>query len=126
MKKTILLFSLFLGSMSLVDQDNKEEGFIFTTVKENPITSVKNQNRSSTCWSYSGLGFLESELIRMGKGEYDLAEKFVVHHTMNDRARNYVRLHGDNSFCPDGSVYDVIYFFETYRLVPTVAILGSI
>ena len=124
MKKTILLFSLFLGSMSLVAQDNKEEGFIFTTVKENPITSVKNQNRSSTCWSYSGLGFLESELIRMGKGEYDLAEMFVVHHTMNDRARNYVRLHGDNSFSPGGSFYDVIYCLKNYGLVPQDAMPG--
>ena len=124
MKKTILLFSLFLGSLSLIAQDNKEEGFIFTTVKENPITSVKNQNRSSTCWSYSGLGFLESELIRMGKGEYDLAEMFVVHHTMNDRARNYVRLHGDNSFSPGGSFYDVIYCLKNYGLVPQDAMPG--
>ena len=49
-------------------KDKAEEGFVFTTVKENPITSIKNQNRSSTCWSFSSLGFLESELLREGKG----------------------------------------------------------
>lgn len=125
MKKTILLVSLFLGSLSIVAQDNaKEEGFTFTTVKENPITSIKNQNRSSTCWSYSGLGFLESELLRMNKGEYDLAEMFVVHNTMNDRARNYVRYHGDNSFSPGGSFYDVIYCLKNYGLVPQEAMPG--
>ena len=125
MKKTILLASFILGSFATFAQDtNKEEGFTFTTVKENPITSVKNQNRSSTCWSFSGLGFLESELIRMGKGEYDLSEMFVVHHTMNDRARNYVRFHGDNSFSPGGSFYDVIYCLKNYGLVPQDAMPG--
>ena len=66
-------------------KDKAEEGFVFTTVKENPITSIKNQNRSSTCWSFSSLGFLESELLREGKGEFDLSEMFVVHKTMEDR-----------------------------------------
>ena len=124
MKKTILLVSLFLSSLSMAAQENKEEGFTFTTIKENPITSVKNQNRSSTCWSFSGLGFLESELLRMGKGEYDLSEMYVVHHTMNDRARNYVRLHGESSFSPGGSFYDVIYCLKNYGLVPQSAMPG--
>ena len=73
-------------------KDKAEEGFVFTTVKENPITSIKNQNRSSTCWSFSSLGFLESELLREGKGEFDLSEMFVVHKTMEDRAVNYVAI----------------------------------
>lgn len=68
MKKTILLAALGLISLSALGKDKpKEEGFVFTTVKENPITSIKNQNRSSTCWSFSSLGFLESELLRTGK-----------------------------------------------------------
>lgn len=80
MKKSVLIAALGLFSLNTMAQDApKEEGFVFTTVKENPITSIKNQNRSSTCWSFSSLGFLESELLRMGKGEYDLSEMFVVH-----------------------------------------------
>ena len=88
MKKSVLIAALGLFSLNTMAQDApKEEGFVFTTVKENPITSIKNQNRSSTCWSFSSLGFLESELLRMGKGEYDLSEMFVVHHTMVDRGQ---------------------------------------
>ena len=49
------------------------EGIQFTVVKENPITSIKNQNRAGTCWCYSSLAFIESELLRMGKGEYDFS-----------------------------------------------------
>lgn len=110
MKKSVLIAALGLFSLNTMAQDApKEEGFVFTTVKENPITSIKNQNRSSTCWSFSSLGFLESELLRMGKGEYDLSEMFVVHHTMVDRGQNYVRYHGDSSFSPGGSFYDIMF-----------------
>ena len=98
--------------------EKANEGFVFTTVKENPITSIKNQNRSSTCWSFSSLGFLESELLRLGKGEFDLSEMFVVHKTMEDRATNYVRYHGSSSFSPGGSFGDIVYCYENYGMVP--------
>lgn len=125
MKKTILFATLGLMSLAAMAQDApKEEGFVFTTVKENPITSIKNQNRSSTCWSFSSLSFVESELLRMGKGEYDLSEMFVVHHTMKDRGERYVRLHGDNSFSPGGSFYDIVYCMKNYGLVPQEAMPG--
>lgn len=94
------------------------EGFVFTTVKENPISSVKNQNQSGTCWCFSTLGFLESELLRQGKGEFDLCEMFVVNKTMVDRAEKAVRMHGDVSFSQGGSFYDVIYCMENYGLCP--------
>ena len=100
MKKSILIAALGLFSLSAMAQDAKpEEGFVFTTVKENPITSIKNQNRSSTCWSFSALGFLESELLRLGKGEYDLSEMFVVHKTMEDcrYTMNWTLLQKDTS-----------------------------
>ena len=125
MKKLLLTAAICLMSMGLFAQESKaDEGFQFTTVKENPITPVKNQNRSSTCWSFSGIGFLESELLRLGKGEYDLSEMFIVHHTMRDRAELYVRLHGDGSFSPGGSFYDVIATMRDHGLVPQEAMEG--
>ena len=126
-KLGLVTLSFILGA-TLYAQDKtetkKEEGFQFTTIKENPITPVKNQNRSSTCWSFSGLGLIESELLRMGKGEHDLSEMFVVHHTMVDRASNYVRLQGASSFSPGGSFYDVIYCIKHYGIVPQEAMGG--
>ena len=128
MKTLLLIATLVLTTLSMVAQEKKDttatEGFIFTTVKENPITSVKNQNRSSTCWCFSTLGFLESELLRMGKGEYDFSEMYVVHHTMIDRAKNYVRFHGSSSFAPGGSFNDVLYCLKNYGLVPQDAMPG--
>ncbi|MDR0938450.1 MAG: C1 family peptidase [Mediterranea sp.] len=125
MKKLILIAATALLGLNATAQEAKPaNGFVFTTVKENPITSVKNQNRSSTCWSFSSLGFLESELLRLGKGEYDLAEMFVVHKTMEDRGTNYVRLHGDSSFAPGGSFYDVVYCLRHYGIVPQEVMPG--
>lgn len=74
------------------------EGFRFTTVDSVAITPVKDQHRSGTCWAFSTIGFIESELLRMGKGEFDLSEMFVVNKTMMDRAEYCVRMYGDVKF----------------------------
>ena len=119
MKKLLTLAAMGLFCISGMAQEQpKEEGFVFTTVKENPITSIKNQNRAGTCWCYSTLSFLEAELLRMGKGEYDFSEMFIVHNTYLDRADKAVRTHGDISFSQGGSFYDVIYGMEKFGLVP--------
>ncbi|MDR1405946.1 MAG: C1 family peptidase, partial [Prevotellaceae bacterium] len=102
----------------------KEEGYVFTTVKELKVTPVKNQNRSGTCWSFSGLGFIESELLRMGKGEYDLSEMFVVYYSYSDKAEKYVRLHGSGNFAGGGSFYDVLYVLKHYGIVPETVMNG--
>ena len=117
MKKTILLAMAAFAGLNLFAQ-NESEGFEFTVVKENPITSIKNQNRAGTCWCYSSLAFIESELLRMGKGEYDFSEMFIVHNTYLDRADKAVRTHGDVSFSQGGSFYDVLYGMEKFGLVP--------
>lgn len=128
MKKSLLLAALMLcvaGVEAKTPKKSKsDEGFVFTVVKDNSITPVKNQNRSSTCWSFSSLGFLESELLRQGKGVFDLSEMFVVHKTMLDRAVNYVRYHGDSSFSPGGSFADMVYAYKHYGAVPQEAMPG--
>ena len=83
--------------------------FSATNVGAQEKEGEKNQNRAGTCWCYSTMAFLESELLRMGKGEYDLSEMFTVYHTYQDRADMAVRTHGDASFSQGGSFYDVIY-----------------
>ncbi len=121
MKKLIIALcaaAAVYGAAAQEQAPKQEDGFQFTVVKENPITSIKNQNRAGTCWCYSALSFIESELLRMGKGEYDFSEMYLVHHTYLDRADRAVRTHGDVSFAQGGSFYDVIYGMEHYGLVP--------
>lgn len=121
MKKQLLLLALgcfTLGTFAQEEEKKKEEGFEFTVVKENPITNIKNQNRAGTCWCYSTLGFIEAELLRMGKGEYDFSEMYIVQKTYLDRADKAVRTHGDASFSQGGSFYDVLYGMKHYGLIP--------
>ncbi len=117
------LAMLLLATSASAQNDNakKDEGFVFTTVKEAPITSIKNQNKSGTCWAYSSLGFFEAELIRLGKGEYNLCEMFLAHKTYEDRATASVRLHGDISFSEGGSFYDAVYCMRNYGMLPEEA-----
>jgi len=122
MKKLLILFALFALTTTLFAQDEKkEEGFKFSVVKENPITSTKNQNRSGTCWAYSSLGFFEAEMLRMGKGEWDFCEMYLAHKTYEDRARAAVRMHGDISFSQGGSFYDCVYCMKNYGMIPEEA-----
>ena len=113
--------ALFVSSSLFAQDDAKSDGFVFTTVKEAPITSIKNQNQTGTCWAFSSLGFFEAELLRMGKGDVDLCEMFLAHKTYEDRARASVRLHGDISFDQGGSFYDAVYCMRNYGMVPQSA-----
>lgn len=107
-----------------VKKDSLDEGFRFTTIDSVAITPVKNQNRSSTCWAFSALGFLESEVLRTKGKEIDFSEMFVVSKTMMDRATYCVRLYNEPNFAPGGSAYDVIYCMSHYGLVPQEAMPG--
>ncbi|GHT75089.1 aminopeptidase [Bacteroidia bacterium] len=120
MKYFVGLFLAFSCYLSLGAQTDsvRVDGFQFTTVKEVPITPVKNQASSGTCWSFSGLGLIEAELLRQGKGEYDLSEMFVVHKNYGDKAKKYVRMNGEINFAGGGSFADVLDCIQDYGIVP--------
>ncbi len=127
MNKNFILAAAFcLLPGSLAAQEAKKDSVVFTVVKENAITPVKDQNQSGTCWAYSSLGFFESELLRMGKGEHDLSEAFLVYHTYMDRADKAIRMHGDVSFSQGGSFYDAVYCLQHYGLVPQEVMTGKL
>lgn len=129
MKKLIAIMALAGITSTLSAQapaSNKDAGEpnVFTTIKDARTTSVKNQANSGTCWAYSGQSFLEDELIRTGKGNFDLSEMFVVSHTYRDKGRKYVRLHGKLNFAQGGSFYDVLYVLKNYGAVPRSVLPG--
>ncbi len=125
MKKLVFaIISVITAQIAFAQTTLPKDTFVFTTVKENKITPVKNQASSSTCWSFSGLAFFESELIRLGKGETDLSEMFVVSHSYTDKADKYVRTNGTINFAPGGSFYDVLYTLRNYGIVPEHEMTG--
>jgi aminopeptidase C len=120
----IVLSSAYAFAQKAQKDTTKVDSFKFTIVKQNKITPVKNQASSGTCWSFSGLGFIESELLRMGKPEIDLSEMFVVHHSYIDKADKYVRMNGTVNFAGGGSFYDVLYVLQNYGIVPETEMPG--
>ena len=94
---------------------------VFTTIKENRITSVKDQNRSGTCWDYSTLSFFEAEILKANGRTYDLCESFVANKTYMERAIQVVRYHGDLQFAQGGSSEDVLQTLKTHGICPEEA-----
>lgn len=114
MKKLVTLITCVLIAMSVSAQSTKT----FTTVKELPITSIKNQYRSGTCWDYGTLGYLESEILRKTGKIYDLCEMFVVSKDYMDNATHYVRMHGYSQISEGGSCDDVLEVIRKHGICP--------
>ena len=132
MKKLLIPLALVFCAAALSAQPRPAMQFPdyqFTTVKANPITSVKNQYRSGTCWSYSAIGFFESEAIRLNKIsdtlKYpDFSEFFVVSNSFRERAIKYVRLDGKLNFAIGSEADDVLDVIRDYGIVPNDAMPG--
>lgn len=125
----IALFSIlavFLIQPLAAQRTEKVNGYTFTIEHEAKRLPVENQNRSSTCWSFSGLSFLESELMRMGKEVPDLSEMFIVRNTYMDKAARYVRMHGTINFSGGGAFHDVIHVLAHHGVMPEEAYAGKL
>jgi len=125
MKKTIIAAAALLVSLAAFAQGApKAPEYQFTTVKENPITSIKNQYRSGTCWCYSALSFVESEIMRQTGVETDLSEMFVVSRAYHDRAVKYVRMDGHIGFSAGSSFGDAFEVIRKYGIASQEAYPG--
>ncbi|WP_373701422.1 C1 family peptidase [Porphyromonas loveana] len=128
MKKTLLAAAVVACSaFTAVAQQKAATEIVenqFTIVKEVPITSIKDQANSGTCWSYSAIAFLESEALRMGKPAVDLAEMHAVAQAYKDQGEKYVRMHGKLNFSQGGSFYDVLHTLKHHGVVPQETMEG--
>ena len=131
MKKIVLTAAMALIVLSGSAQEKKDStvkkntDYEFTVIKENPITSIKDQYRSGTCWCFSALSFLESEIMKeKGIDSLDLSEMFVVSRSYHDRGIKYVRLDGHLNFGAGSSFGDVLHVVKDYGIMPQEAMPG--
>lgn len=129
-KSIAIALGLFVGSLQLQAQDNlinavkgnvsdnSKAGFQFTEVINLGNTSVKDQGSTGTCWSYSGNSFLESEMIRMGRQPVEISQIFTARMTYVEKAKNFVRLHGNQAQGEGGQLHDVLTIFRKYGALP--------
>jgi aminopeptidase C len=132
MKKTLFSLALTallpLAATAQTTPKVSPSDYQFTTVKEIPITSIKNQYRSGTCWCFSALSFLESEVIK-AKGlkpeAYpDYSEMYIIRNSYHDRALKYVRLNGFLNMAAGSGFGDVLEVIRDYGLMPQSAYSG--
>ena len=119
MKKLLLCtLALCLALGAAAQNPDSVEGYRFTDGKIIRTTPVKNQNRSGTCWCYSTMTMLESEILRAGGPEMHLSEMWIVRHSFMDKAVKYVRLHGELNFAEGGASHDVTEGIKQHGIVP--------
>ena len=132
MKKFLLLFACAFIAMPIFAQtdakkpEEKKQGYVFTMIDSIPVTPVKNQFMSGTCWNYSAIGLFEAEALRETGKVYDLSEGYGVYETYIAKADNYVRLHGHASFGQGGLCHDVTWCFKNYGIVPESVYSGMV
>ncbi len=116
----VLILFITVSAIPQEKDSTKEKAprHTFTMLHEIGATSVKNQAKTGTCWDFATQSFLESELMRMGKGKYNLSEMFDVRYTYPLKAERYVRYHGKYQFGEGGQAHDVLSIFDKYGAVP--------
>ena len=102
----------------------KPEGYIFTDIVSIECSDIKKQGNTGTCWCFSSTSFIESELIRQGKGQHDLSELFIVKNMYMEKARNYLRRQGKTNFGEGALAHDYLRTASRYGLVPESAYSG--
>ncbi|WP_099464707.1 C1 family peptidase [Parabacteroides provencensis] len=119
MKTLVLSCALLLAAGGAYAQ-----GYQFTEVVKLPATPVKNQASTGTCWCFATTSFLESELLRMGKGTYDLSEMFIVRQKyMNQLQDNYLR-EGKGNIGQGSLSHTYKHAFDQVGVVPEEAYTG--
>jgi bleomycin hydrolase len=116
----VIILALIPFSATAKKKKDKKEKPVYQFKVETEVkrTPVKNQYRTGTCWCFSTLSFLESEVLRKGKEEIDLSVMYIVRHTYPHKAMNYVRLHGKAVHDQGGQAHDVMDQLRRYGIVP--------
>ncbi len=126
MKKQIaaIILSTAITMPALADENPDSTGFTFTDIELVKTTTVKDQNKSGTCWCFAGNSFFEDEILRTKGIETDLSEMFVVRHCYIDKARKFIRMNGTINFAQGGSILDIPYVWKKYGAMPEEAYNG--
>lgn len=115
----------FLAVPALAQEPSQEpEGYKFTTIKETKISPIQDQANTGTCWSFSGIGFLEAEAYRLTGKEVILAPMYIVSQSYKDKARDFVRYHGFLNFAQGGAFGDVLHVLGSHGVVPMEEMIG--
>lgn len=121
---TLIMLPSFAEKKKKATDPKSEEGYIFTPVVALKTTPVKNQANTGTCWCFATTSFIESELLRMGKPEYDLSEMFIVRYNYADRLKDNLIQQGKGNLGQGSVGHDFIEEFVKNGIVPDEVYTG--
>ncbi len=124
--RNFTLLLVLLLSVTLTAQDSLKKNYQFEMLYKVKTTPVKSQHRTGTCWDYATTSFMETELLREGKGEFDLSEMYIVRMAYPEKADLYVRFHGKENFSEGGQAHDFMNVLRNYGIVPQSVYNGNI
>jgi len=121
-----LIFVPSFAQKKSTTADKDSDGYKFATVVVIKATPVKNQASTGTCWCFATTSFIESELLRMGKGEYDLSEMYIVRYNYSDRLRDNFIKQGKGNLGQGSVGHDwlVEFIFRESGIVPDEVYTG--
>ncbi|MGK9475717.1 aminopeptidase C [Melioribacter sp. OK-6-Me] len=119
-RRKIFQIIFFVAIIPFVLTAQKKEKYEkhFEMIYKVETTPVKNQAKTGTCWSFATMSFIETELIRMGKGVHILSPMWNVRFTYPLKAENYIRYNGLANFGMGGQAHDVMNVIRRYGMVP--------
>lgn len=121
----LFLTALLVLTVCIYADDKKKVPHEFEMVTQVKTTPIRSQDATGTCWNYATKSFIETELIRMGKGQIDLSEMFTVRMRYPFKTENYVRYHGKLNFGQGGQAHDVMDVIREFGMVPEEAYTGK-
>lgn len=122
----LLLFITFSANATQLPPVTNAEGsnYRFRRLVHLDATPVQDQGYTGTCWSFSGMSFFESELLRMGKDITNLSEMYVARKAYELKAEMYVRLDGKTNFGQGGEFHDIPAVIRAFGIVPEEVYTG--
>ncbi len=122
----ILVGFVFFGPASAQEIRFDNESLMIKKREIVKATPVKDQGKTGTCWAFSTISFIESELMRMDRGEFDLSEMYLVRNVYPQKAEKYVRMHGRANFSDGGLSHDVMASISEFGIVPEEIYMGRV
>ncbi|MEW6652653.1 MAG: C1 family peptidase [Bacteroidota bacterium] len=117
----VLISFLFVHYSSFAQTKKKkseEDIYKFEMIHHVKTTPVKNQAKTGTCWSFATASFIETELLRMGKGEHFISPMWFVRHAYPLKAQKYIRYSGTTNFSVGGQAHDVMNVIREKGMIP--------
>jgi len=90
------LIMIFTGQLTAQEEHITKKKFFDEKVVW--TTQEKSQGETGLCAIFSDISFLESELHRLGRGDFELSTMFVAYYFYIEKALRRIRLRGKVDF----------------------------